>query len=347
MIRSLERISHMVFTFRFFVGIFIACVGVGLFLEGIASADPSIAISQTDYNFGELSETALCSHAFTVKNSGTSVLEIKDVKPSCGCTIARFDRQIPPGGEGQITLEVNLRSFQGFVRKTATVVSDDPVNPRLVLTLEGNVKPLIEVRPEKTIYFQGMTSDIGERTIDLVAVAGPFHIRKVDDNLGGNAVYKLETVQDGTHYRLKVSNNAPKGNYRGSITLYTDVAEKPELTVWINAFIEGEIGIRPKVLVVGRLSPDQGELSGKILVVDNKKNDFKILNFTYDQKVIEVTKAQLPDGSGFTLEVKPHMENIPSGSRIKVPLEIETDVPSEGKLEVQIQAINLASPNAK
>ena len=43
------------------------------------------------------------------------------------------------------------------------------------------------------------------------------------------------------------------------------------------------------------------------------------------------------------LEVKPEMENIPLGSRIQTLLTVETDVASEEKLEVQIQAINLAA----
>ncbi len=221
-------------------------------------------------------------------------------------------------------------------------MSDDPANPRLVLLLEGTVKPLIEVRPEKTIYFQGTADGLNEKTIDLITTSNMFHILKVDDNLDKKALYKLETVEDGKHYRLRVSNNTPRGNYRGSITLYTDFAEKPELFVWINGSIEGEIGIRPKVLVVGRISLDQGIITGKLLVVDNRDKAFQIVKCTYDERVIHVSQAPFPNQPGFSLEVTPKMENIPPGSRIATILTVETDVPSEGKLEVQVQAINLA-----
>jgi hypothetical protein len=202
---------------------------------------------------------------------------------------------------------------------------------------------LIEVRPEKTIYFQGMADSITEKTIDLVTTSKPFHIRKVDDDLDKKAGYRLETVEDGKHYRLTVFNRTHQGNYRGSITLHTDFAEKPELTVWVSGFIEGEIGIRPKVLVVGRLSPDQGLLSGKVLVVDNKKRPFKIVKCTYDERIIHVKQMPLPGGQGFSLDVTPEMENIPLGSRLQTQLTVETDVASEEKLETQIQAINLSA----
>jgi len=221
-------------------------------------------------------------------------------------------------------------------------LSDDPANPRVVLLIEGTVKPLIEVLPEKTVYFQGTADGLDEKTIDLITTSNMFHIRKVDDTLDKKVIYKLETVEDGKHYRLRVSNNTSLGSYRGSITVYTDFAEKPELTIWVNGSIEGEIGIRPKSLVVGRLSLDQGIITGKVLVVDNKNKAFKIVKCMWDERLIDVRQEPVPSGPGFSLEVTPKMENIPLGSRIPTVLRVETDVPSEGKLEVQVQAINLA-----
>ena len=97
-----------------------------------------------------------------------------------------------------------------------------------------------------------------------------------------------------------------------------------------------------KFSIVGRLSPDQGVISGKVLVVDNKNRAFKIVKCTYDERVIHVTQAPFPNEPGFSLEVMPNMENIPPGGRIQTVLTVETDVPSEGKQEVQVQAINLA-----
>lgn len=188
-----------------------------------------------------------------------------------------------------------------------------------------------------------MADDLKEKTIDITASTKPFHILKVDDDLNKKAVYRLQTVADGTHYRLMISNNIPQGNYRGTITLHTDYAEKPEVTVWVNGLIEGEIGIRPNVLVVGRLSPDQGVLSGKISVVDNRNKTFKIVKCTYDENIIQVSQTPLPNEPGFSLEVKPKMENVPPGSRLNTPLTVETDSAREGKLEVQIQVINLGA----
>jgi hypothetical protein len=164
----------------------------------------------------------------------------------------------------------------------------------------------------------------------------------VNDNLENKATYKLATVEEGKHYRLILSNNAKRGIYRGSITLHTDLSEKPEITVWVNGNIEGEIGIRPKTLIVGRLSPDQGVIAGNVLVTNNLNKTFQILRCTYDERVINVIQSPLPDNAGFSLAVTPRMENIPPGGRLQTKLTLETDVASEGKQEVQVQAFNLS-----
>jgi hypothetical protein len=65
--------------------VLIGCVGIGS-LSGVAVLGapeaPAIAVSQNDYNFGELPETAPFSHDFIVKNGGTVTLNIRDVQPS-------------------------------------------------------------------------------------------------------------------------------------------------------------------------------------------------------------------------------------------------------------------------
>ena len=79
-------------------------------------------------------------------------------------------------------MEFKLKGFQGYVVKTATVLSDDPANPRVTLLVEGTVKPLIEILPEKTINFQGVADSLTEKTVDLITTSKQFHILKTDDD---------------------------------------------------------------------------------------------------------------------------------------------------------------------
>ena len=54
--------------------------------------------------------------------------------------MASFDRSIPPGGVGKITLSVATEGQQGDIRMKARVYSNDPKNKQVTLTLKAFVK---------------------------------------------------------------------------------------------------------------------------------------------------------------------------------------------------------------
>ncbi len=68
-------------TFKVLTG----CFGNGCLLAIAvlaASQTSNVFFAETNYNFGELSETTPFSHEFIVKNGGTATLNIRDVQPS-------------------------------------------------------------------------------------------------------------------------------------------------------------------------------------------------------------------------------------------------------------------------
>lgn len=261
-----------------------------------------------------------------------------------------FDSTIPPGGEGKITLKLNLKGYQGDVKKTATVTSNDPQNGKLILVMQGRVKSLIDVRPGTNITFRGLADQQRETVLEIVATPpNKFQIQKTETNLEGKISHQVETVQAGTQYKLKVSNLAKQGNYNGFVKVYTDLPQKPDIVVRVSGFIEGEISVKPQTLAVGKLAAQQPLRVGKVMVTNNHGKPFKITKLTYDEKLIKVTQAALPNGEGYSLDVNANIEQIAPGSRQQVVLTIETDVAPSEKYDVQVHAMNAAdtsSPSA-
>ena len=242
-----------------------------------------------------------------------------------------------------MTLKVNLKGYQGNVKKTATVFSNDPQNERTMLVLQGNVKALIEIQPNN-ITFRGLADQMEEKTIELVSTSQRFTIQKVESNLEEKVRYKLETVEAGKHYRLKVANLLKQGNYSGYIKCFTDVPEKAEIMIRISGFIEGDVAVKPLMVLVGKMAAQQPVRTGKVLVVSNRNKPFQIKKLTYDEKLIEVKQEPLPKEPGFSLEISPKTENLPTGTggRQQTTLTIQTDVPSDEPQQVQIHIINTA-----
>jgi hypothetical protein len=314
-----------------------------------ASQDaPALQVLESTFDFGESFEGAEVVHEYKIKNTGKTDLQVEQVRPSCGCTVASFDRTLPPGGEGKVTLKVSLKGFQGNFKKTATVFTNDPQNPRAMLIVQGNVKAVIEVRPATNIAFRGLADQQVERTVDLVSTVKPFKITKVESNLEEKVRYQVETVQEGKHYRLKIANILKQGNYSGFVKCFTDVPEKAEIAVRVSGYLEGDVSVKPLTLLVGKFAAQQPIRNGKVLVVSNRKKPFQIKKLTYDENLIKVKQEPLPQEPGFSLEISPVVENLPSGSegRHQTTLTILTDVPSDEPQRVQIHIINTAAAPA-
>src|SRR5690349_19014841 len=104
------------------------------------TAGPRIAFDQTSYDFGKVESGELVKHTFFFTNTGNQLLEVRDVRPSCGCTTAgAWDKQVEPGKSGSIPVQFNSMGYGGAVHKTVTVVCNDPSNSNEVLNVTGTV----------------------------------------------------------------------------------------------------------------------------------------------------------------------------------------------------------------
>lgn len=99
-----------------------------------------ILFPENQFDFGKVSEGRIVGHTFKFSNDGNAVLNIKDIKTSCGCTAAVVsEKTIKPGESGSIKVELDTKSRSGKMSRTVTVVSNDQSNPNKVITIFADV----------------------------------------------------------------------------------------------------------------------------------------------------------------------------------------------------------------
>src|SRR5438128_10547428 len=97
---------------------------------------------------------------FKYQNTGKEPVHFKSVHASCGCTTAQTQKdQVPPGDKGEITATFNIGDRTGTQVKTVTVESDDPTNPKTVLTLRTIIPQQLEITPTFVFCKQGEKPD--------------------------------------------------------------------------------------------------------------------------------------------------------------------------------------------
>ena len=97
---------------------------------------PRLSISESKHDFGKVKEGSVLTLNLGIKSIGDSELIISDVKTSCGCTAALLSSdKLKPGESGNVRIELDTKGMKGNKTRTLAILSNDPVNPRMVITL--------------------------------------------------------------------------------------------------------------------------------------------------------------------------------------------------------------------
>jgi hypothetical protein len=202
------------------------------------------------WDAGSVGRGAKVSHDFVLRNEGDAVLHVREVQPACGCTVVRFDSTIPPGGEGVVTTEVDTETFRGPIAKDVTVLTSDPANPAIVLTVRADVQPVVDAVPGyfRFVHVQGAAAPQSVQVVwsndrpdfALTAVESPLPAVSVAFRPAAEG----ERDPDGKGRQWLVSATADFGSFspaeprRGSVLL-TNHGEAPVRVLAVESDVPG------------------------------------------------------------------------------------------------------------
>ena len=101
---------------------------------------PKIVFDTLEHDFGTIKDGDVVEFDFKFRNAGKDVLVIYDVKSSCGCTATTLgSSKLKSGDTSTIKVQFNSKEKSGFNEKTVTVISNDPNNQQMFLTIKAMV----------------------------------------------------------------------------------------------------------------------------------------------------------------------------------------------------------------
>lgn len=125
----------------------VSLLASGLLISS-AFAAPKLTVNDATFDFGEIYQGDKVPHVFEFTNQGDDPLVIDRVRSSCGCTaVLVSEKNIPPGGKGELKANFDSARFRGAVSKTIYLYSNDPDRPTMQLHLKGNVLEIVAVEP--------------------------------------------------------------------------------------------------------------------------------------------------------------------------------------------------------
>jgi hypothetical protein len=143
--------------------------------------------------------------------------------------------QIPPGGEGKITVTFNTDGYsEKPLFQTVDIYTNDPANPKLEVSVQGTVEKFADITPQKVRLSGKLNNPITSEVRIIPLPKYPFKILKHEVKEGLNMSYKFEekTENGTTTYLISIENTKKDpGLYKDVILLKTDSAVRPEIQI--------------------------------------------------------------------------------------------------------------------
>jgi hypothetical protein len=146
-----------------------------------ATKAPRLTLVEPLKDFGTVPKGQKLDWVFEYRNTGTADLQILAAKPTCGCTVADFDKVIKPGQTGKVTAHVDTTAFAGPISKAVILETNDPAAPTAQVTISAMVKPYVDAYPVGYVRYNMLQGDAVKQSVLLYSEdEAPFEILKVN-----------------------------------------------------------------------------------------------------------------------------------------------------------------------
>ncbi len=313
---------------------------------------PAISVDPQRIHLGTMEQHETRSNVIVIKNIGTEQLNISNVKPTCGCTVAKLATSVlAPGESTPLTIEFSSKRYSGEVEKKIRILSNDPETPDYGVFVAAKVHVPVYVIPKKKIITNQAIA-VGEIWSDTVE----FSTDDVDELMMAAIEYNKEVLQvdiengaDGDAQKsvMTVSNQPDllPGDYRELIKVMPNVPGAEYVPISVRAKILGDL--RPERDFVSLGAVVEGEqVSDEIVVAAiDKEMSFTITGAEIDLEGFTTTVINGDENwkSSVIVEGTPVLadadEQRQNRARNAGMLTMYTDYPSQPKVWVRLMYV--------
>jgi hypothetical protein len=309
-----------------------------------ADGGPLAAIAEPVLDKGEVPVGETIEAVFEIANQGDQPLEITEVRPSCGCTVAEFDEVIQPGGTGKVTARVDTTSIIGPNAKSVTVFTNDPENPRIQLTVKSEVKPFLGMNPGYARFTSFVHEDRDQTSTQLLAAPGfrGLEILGVDSPQPFIQVSYREArdaerdeTMPGKQWRIDVtlSKEAPVGPVADHVLIHTNHPKQKRIEIPVSGFVRPMVAVTPPAVNFGKVDTSEAQQWG-ILVRNFGSTPLEIQDVASSVSGLDVEVESIEEGQQYKLVFTP------TAAMTKGPfhgsVELKTNLPQQPMVTVKL-----------
>ncbi len=303
-------------------------------------------VDATTFDFGEVWVGPKLEHAFKIKNEGSEPLEIRSVKPACGCTAAgEHPKVIKPGETGEFPFSLKSEALHDKFTKTIKVTTNEQDNNSMTLTLTGVAKQYVDITPASISFGSLKSTDTIEKTVTIKNNAEtPMELTLAEPDKTLPFKYELTEKEKGKLFELRITTVAPvkEGTHSASVNLTTNIAEKKDLKIGVSAVVPPRLAVRPSAIIF-----NPRVASYPVKFTNNGEKPVSVTGVSVDNDAI---KAQLSEKTSDNVAGKMYTIQVTMPEGFEIPekqeyvLSVKTDDADMPELKVPIKAAPKPEP---
>ncbi len=292
---------------------------------------PVLSFETLTHDFGRLYQGEKKTHTYNFKNEGEGDLVIKDVRPTCGCTVGDVSlKYLRPGEAATIDIQFDSTKFSGKVTKYIKVFSNDPQKQVVDLTFTADITRLFTTEPPIVNFLDVFKGETPSQSVTITATDGnDFKVLEVLPN-SPFLDLKWEKIQNAGNPAIRVdvtvNDSSVVQNLVVRPVLRLEHPRAEEVTFAVRANIQPNLAFEPSGsrLNFGRIP--KGQASEQVLTITNREAD---LHLEITDVKIESNldlRTKLEDGT-YRKYITADLEAVEDGQVYRIVVRASADIP--------------------
>ena len=268
-------------------------------------AGPRIKFNTQNHDFEAVNEGEKLTYTFSYTNLGSEILDLK-ARSSCTCTATLVSgNRISFGERGEIKIEFDTTGKQGVTKQSVYVITNDPTNKYVTLTITATVEQCVKTIPEKLWLDTISVGQKIERKIQIVHAQNKnFKIKSIETPEGIEAKVLLpDNSNNSIPLLLTIDSGNSAGKYNKKIVIHTNDIRQSDIIIPVDGYVLSDISATPPAFYFGEISSDTPAVRD-VIVSPSQKHDLKSISVKSTIKGISFHVEPVDNGSKYKITAK-------------------------------------------
>ena len=301
---------------------------------------PDLRLDSYIFDLGAARPNSVAGKTIKLRNAGAQPLLIHKIETSCPClTVEAPQSSIGPGETADVNLLLDTTGYEGVLARSASILSNDPVSPRVVIDVTAFVRPARLLPSTRHVDFGRISRHAGTSVDVVVKDPGDGSLVMLDPQsnssfVTANLSRHRSAVSGRAWYTLTIGMKpgAALGRLGAMVSVRTNCPKEPLFRVPVVGEVVPDIKVEPELIFFGM--PKQGKVVIKSITISTAdKGRFAITEVRNPIPLVDIRYSRTGNSCTLTATL---LDTAPAGA-VNGDLVVRTDDADQPEIHIPMR----------